>query len=77
MAELAEILTSKTEQGGAKELGVPAHIVVGVRAQLGTRRSAPHFLRGVAALLVDGERAPVLDLTFDVITALEQKNSQA
>src|SRR5262245_28488166 len=70
MLELAEILPTKAEQGGAEELRVPADIVVRVRVQLGAGRSAPHFLRVVAALLVDREGAPVLDLAFDVIATL-------
>src|SRR6476659_5203060 len=73
MPELAEVFATEPEQCGAVELRVPADIVVGVRVQVGARSSSPRFLRVVAALLVDGECAPVLDLTPNVVAALEEK----
>ena len=75
--ELAEVLAAHPEQGGAVELRVAPHPVVGVRMQVAARGVAPDLLRGVLALEVDRARGPVVLLARHVTAALEQQDALA
>src|SRR5947207_15191574 len=77
MFELAKILLAQAKERGAVELGIAADVIVGVRVERLAVLVEPALLSVVARLHVDGERAPILRLAADVITALDQENSLA
>jgi len=74
--QLTEVLPAQAEQRGAIELGVAAHIIIGVGMQFLAVFVAPNFLGVVFALDVDGERTPVVLLARDIIAAIQDQDAE-
>ena len=73
--DLAEVLTAKPEERGPVELGVAAHVVVGVGVERLAVAVAPDLLGLVPALEVHRPRAPVGPLARHVVAALEDQDA--
>ena len=59
VAQLAKIFFAQAKQRRAIKFGISADVVIGVRMQCFAVFVLPHFMGVVAALEVDGLRAPV------------------
>src|SRR4029079_11501519 len=74
MRPFAEVFFAQPEQGRPIELGIAAHVVVGVGVKGRTVAVPPRFFRVVACLDVDCVRVPVRVLPRHVVTTLENQD---
>ena len=73
-ADLAKVLFAQPEERGAIELGVAAHVIIGVGMERLAVLVLPHFFRVVLGFDVHRPGAPVVLLPTDVVAAFEQQD---
>lgn len=75
VAELAEVLGTHTEERGAVELGVAAHVVIDLGRELVSVFVVPEFRCAVFPFDEDGGGIPVVAFTRKIVPAFEKENS--
>ena len=77
MAQLAEVALAQAKQRRAVELGVAAHVVIGVRMKFIAVLVEPRFFSVVVGVDIDNLRVPVRLFAGNVVTSLQNEDALA